>query len=155
LVKRIAIALLLLPAAELVAFLLVVWAIGFLPALGLMIATSFAGGLVLHHAGRGGIAQARAQARVVMRDAGATENTIESGGLILAISGILLLLPGFITDLLGMGLLVRPIRFRLAAAIGRAVGVPRAATGPGAVLDLAPGEWQSVPDHELPKTDGR
>jgi UPF0716 protein FxsA len=153
LVKRIAIALLLLPAAELVVFLLVVWAIGFLPAIGLMIATSLAGGLVLRHAGRGGIAQARAQARVAMRDGSATQGTVESGGLIVAVSGILLLLPGFITDLLGAGLLVRPLRSRLAAAIGRAVRVPGAATGPGAVLDLAPGEWQSVPDRQLPKAD--
>jgi UPF0716 protein FxsA len=132
-------------------FLLVVWAIGFLPALGLMILTSFAGGLVLRHAGRGRIGEAR----VAMRDSRATQGAIESGGLILAISGILLLLPGFITDLVGAGLLVRPIRSRLAAAIGHAIGVRGAATGPGSVLDLAPDQWQSVPDRQLPKTDGR
>jgi UPF0716 protein FxsA len=155
LVKRIAIALLLLPAAELVVFLLVVWAIGFLPALGLMILTSFAGGLVLRHAGRGGITQVGAHVRVAVRDRGATQGAIESGGLVFAISGILLLLPGFITDLLGAGLLVRPIRSRLAAAIGRAVGIRKATTGPGSVLDLAPDEWQSVPDQHLPKPDNR
>jgi UPF0716 protein FxsA len=155
LVKRIAFALLLLPAAELVVFLLVVWTIGFLPALGLMILTSFAGGLVLRHAGRGRIGEARVQVRVAMRERGATFGAIESGGLILAISGILLLLPGFITDLVGAGLLVRPIRSRLAAAVGRALGVPGAATGPGSVLDLAPDQWQSVPDRQLPKTEGR
>jgi UPF0716 protein FxsA len=155
LVKRIAIALLLLPAAEVVAFLLVVWAIGFLPALGLMILTSFAGGLVLRHAGRGGIAHIGTHVRVAMRDSGTTQGAIESGGMIFAVSGILLLLPGFITDLLGAGLLVRPIRSRLAAAIGRAIGVPGATTGPGSVLDLAPDEWQSVPDQHLPKPDGR
>jgi UPF0716 protein FxsA len=149
LAKRIAITLLLLPAAELAVFLLVVWAIGVLPALGLMILTSLAGGLVLRHAGRGGIAHVR----VAVRDGGAGHGTIESRGLILAISGILLLLPGFITDLVGAGLLVRPIRSRLAAAIGRALRVPGAATGPGSVVDLAPDEWQSVPDRPLPKAD--
>ena len=147
--KRIAIALLLLPAAELAVFLLVVWAIGVLPALGLMILTSFAGGLVLRQAGRGGIGHVR----VAVRDGGAAHGRSESRGLILAISGILLLLPGFITDLVGGGLLVRPIRSRLAAAIGRAVGVPGAATGPGSVIDLAPDEWHSVPDRQLPKAD--
>jgi UPF0716 protein FxsA len=75
--------------------------------------------------------------------------------LIFAVSGILLLLPGFITDLLGVGLLVRPIRARLAAAISRAVGVPGATTGPGSVLDLAPDEWRPVPDQQLPKPEGR
>jgi UPF0716 protein FxsA len=146
LAKRIAIALLLLPAAEFAVFLLVVWAIGVLPALGLMVLTSLAGGLVLRHAGRGGIAHVR----VAVRDGGASRGT---RGLILAISGILLLLPGFITDLVGAGLLVRPIRSRLAAAIGRAVGVPGAPSGLGAVVDLAPDEWQSVPDRPLPKAD--
>jgi UPF0716 protein FxsA len=151
LVKRILIALLLLPAAELAVFLLVVWAIGVLPALALMILTSFAGGLVLRHAGRGGIADVR----TARYSSGATPGAIENRGMIVAVSGILLLLPGFITDLLGAGLLVRPIRARLAAAIGRAVGVPRAATGPGSVLDLAPDEWRPVPDQHLPKPDGR
>ncbi len=140
--KRIAIALLLLPAAELVVFLLVVWAIGFLPTLALMILTSFAGGLVLHRAGRGGIADVRA-ARSGSR---ATAGTIENRGMIVALSGILLLLPGFITDLMGAGLLVRPIRTRLAAAIGRAVGVPRAATWPWSVLDLAPDAGPAPPE---------
>lgn len=117
--------------------------------------TSLAGGLVLRHAGRGGIAHVGPHVRVALRDRGATRGAIESGGMIAAFSGILSLLPGFITDLLGAGLLVRPIRSRLAAAIGRAVGVPGATTGPGSVLDLAPDEWQSVPDQHLPKTNGR
>ncbi len=149
--KRIAIALLLLPAAELAVFLLVVWAIGFLPAVGLMIATSFAGGLVLRRVGRGGIARVR----VAMGRDGTAPETAETGGVVVAISGILLVLPGFITDLVGAGLLVRPLRSRLAAAIGRAVGVPGATPGPGAVLDLAPDEWRSVPDRPLPKTERR
>jgi UPF0716 protein FxsA len=147
LARRIAIAFLVLPAAELVVFLLVAWAIGFLPALGLMILTSFAGGLVLHHAGRKGIAHVR----IAMRDRGTPQVAAETGGLIFAVSGILLVLPGFITDLVGAGLLIRPIRSRLAAAIGRVVGVAGAKSGPGPVLDLAPDEWQSVPDRELPK----
>jgi UPF0716 protein FxsA len=151
LIKRIAIALLLLPAAELVVFLLVVWAIGFWLALALMILTSFAGGLVLRHAGRGGIGHLRA-ARDGSRP---TQGAIGDDGMIFAVSGILLLLPGFITDLLGAGLLVRPIRSRLTAAIGRAIRVPGATTGPGSVLDLAPDEWRPVPDQHLPKPDGR
>ena len=154
-VKRIAIALLLLPAAELVAFLLVVWAIGLWSTLALMILTSFAGGLVLRRAGRRGIADVGVRVRAARRDSGAAQGSIASGGLIFAVSGILLLLPGFITDLLGAGLLVRPIRSRLAAAIGHAIGVPGAATGPGSVLDLAPDEWQAVPDRHLPKPDRR
>lgn len=148
--KRIAITLLLLPAAEVVAFLLVAWAIGFFPALALMILTSFAGGAVLRHAGRGRIAHIR----VAMRQSGAAEVAAEPGGLMLAIGGILLLLPGFITDLVGAGLLIRPIRRWLGAAISRALRVPGAASGP-AVVDLAPDEWRSIPDPKLPRPERR
>jgi len=111
-----------------------------------MILTSFAGGLVLRHAGRGRISQVGA----AMRQGEAAQRAAEGGGVILALGGILLLLPGFITDLLGAGLLVRPIRAKLAAAISRALRVPRAATG-SEVLDLSPEEWHSVPDQQLPK----
>jgi UPF0716 protein FxsA len=148
-VKRIAIALLLLPAAEVVAFLLVVWAIGFGPALALMILTSLAGGWVLRRAGRGQIAHVR----VAMRQAGVAQVAAETGGVMVVLGGILLLLPGFITDLLGAGLLIKPIRRRLGATIGRAIGVPGHATGPGSVVDLAPGEWRALPDQELPRPD--
>ncbi len=148
--KRIAITLLLLPAAEIGVFLLVAWAIGFLPAIGLMILTSLAGGLVLSRIGRRQIARFRGTARQ-----GGIAQMAEGGGLMSALGGILLLLPGFITDLVGAGLLIGPIRRGLGAAIGRAIGSPPRATGPGSVVDLAPSEWQSVPDDELPRPDGR
>lgn len=147
--KRIAIALLLLPVAEVAAFLLVAWAIGFFPALALMILTSFAGGVALRHAGRGKLAHIR----VALQQSGAAQVAAEPGGVMFAIGGILLLLPGFITDLLGAGLLIRPIRRWLGTAIGRALRVPGAATGSAAVVDLAPDEWRSVPNPELAKPD--
>ena len=144
--KRIAIALLLLPAAELVVFLLVVWAIGLWAALGLMILTSVAGGMLLRRAGR----PRRSQVRAAMDRGRAPRAAARSGGPAVALGGILLLLPGFITDLLGAGLLLRPIRSRLTAALGRAIGVP-AATGADAILDLTPDEWRALPDQPRPK----
>jgi len=144
--KRIAIALLLLPLAEVVAFLLVAWAIGFFPALGLMILTSAAGGVVLHRGGRSQIAQAR----VAVRQRGIADVAAQPGGVLVALGGILLLLPGFITDLLGLGLLVGPLRRWLGAAIGRVIRSDGRPTGPRGVIDLGPDEWRSVPDQELP-----
>jgi len=144
LVKRIAITLVLLPAAEVAAFLLVVWAVGFLPALGLMILTSVAGALVLHRAGRGRITRLGG----TMRQRGIAGVAAEGGGVMFAIGGILLVLPGFITDLIGAGLLIGPVRRRLGAAIGRALRVPRAATGAPATIDLAPDQWRSLPDQD-------
>jgi UPF0716 protein FxsA len=142
LIKRIALILVLLPAAEVAAFLLVVWAIGFLPTLGLMILTSVAGAVVLTRVGRDRIARLGGS----MRRRGIAGVAANEGGVMLAIGGILLVLPGFITDLIGAGLLVGPLRRRLTAAIGRASRVPRAAPGEPAVIDLAPNEWHAVPD---------
>jgi UPF0716 protein FxsA len=148
--KRIAIAVLLLPAAEAAVFLLVMWAIGFGPALGLMILTSVAGGLVLRRAGRGEIAAVG----VAMRRR-SLDGPAQSGGLGLAISGILLLLPGFITDLLGAALLVPLIRRRIVGTLARTINRPRPAAGPGAVIDLAPDEWHVVPDKPRRKPNRR
>ncbi len=145
--KRIAIALLLLPAAEVAAFLLVAWAIGLLPALALMILTSVGGALVLRRVGRGQIAAWGG----AVRRRGIAGLTGERGGTLYAIGGILLLLPGFITDLLGAALLMGPIRRRVGAAIGRALEVPRTAPGSPPVIDLARGEWRSVPERRRPR----
>ena len=145
--KRIVLAVLLLPAAEIVTFLVVAWLIGFFSALALMVLTSLAGAFVLRHAGRGRIAQLRGAVRSEQLAAEATQG----GGLAWALAGILLLLPGFITDLLGAGLLVTPIRRWLGSMVGRAMVSQRRQSGAGSVVDLAPDEWRAVPERELPK----
>jgi len=147
--KRIVLAILLLPAAEVVVFLLIAWAIGFFTALALMVATSFAGGLLLRQVGRGHVAQMR----VALRGERGAATGLRGGGPAVALAGILLLLPGFITDLVGAGLLVPPLRRRLGATIGRAIGLQDRPAGPGAVVDLAPDEWRPVPDEKLPKRE--
>jgi UPF0716 protein FxsA len=141
---RIAVFLLLLPAAEFLVFLLVAWAIGLLPALGLLLLTSFAGALVLRRANRGQFGEFRR----LLRDREVTVAATQGGGLLVAFAGILLLLPGFITDLLGAGLLVPPLRRRFGAAIGQAMRRKAQPVGPGAVIDLAPGEWKAIPDRK-------
>jgi UPF0716 family protein affecting phage T7 exclusion len=64
----------------------------------------------------------------------------------LALGGILLLLPGFITDLAGASLLIGPVRRALGVAISRAIGRRRARTGARPVIDLTADEWRPVPD---------
>jgi UPF0716 protein FxsA len=148
--KRIAIALLLLPAAELAVFGIVAWAIGFWRALALMVVTSLAGALVLRRAGRHRIDAVRG----IVRGRGGAE-AAPAGAVMVALGGILLLLPGFITDIAGAGLLIGPLRRRFGAMLIRAI----ARTGRGRerdrVIDLAPDEWRPVPDHELPGPDRR
>jgi UPF0716 protein FxsA len=146
---RIAIFLLVLPAAELLAFLLVAWRIGFFPAIGLMLLTSLAGGLVLRRISGGQFAQVRR----VLRDREVTETALSGHGPLVALGGILLLLPGFITDLMGAGLLVRPIRRRFGAALGRVLQHRARPSGPP-VIDLAPDEWRTLP-HRKPRRPRR
>jgi UPF0716 protein FxsA len=113
-----------------------------------MVLTSFAGGLVLRHAGRGQLARFG----VAMRDSKVTEAATGGGGFMVVLGGILLLLPGFITDLIGAGLLIAPVRHRLGATIGRAINPgQRQPPGSGSVIDLAPTEWRQVPDPKLRK----
>jgi UPF0716 protein FxsA len=141
---RIAVVLLLLPAAEFLVFLLIAWAIGFLPALGLMLLTSLAGVFVLRRINRGQLSEFRR----VLRNREVSERVTQRGGLVVALAGILLVLPGFITDFLGAGLLVPPLRRRFGATLGQAMRRKPRPTGPGAVIDLAPSEWKAISDRK-------
>jgi UPF0716 protein FxsA len=143
-VKRIIIAILLLPAAEIAAFVLVATLIGVTGALLLMLATTLAGFLVLRQAGRGQIARFR----VAVADAKITGVETNAVGVLTVLAGLLLVLPGFLTDLVGVALLIRPVR-RWCGRMFRAwIGGRK--RGERSVIDLAPGEWKQVPDRELP-----
>ncbi len=143
--KYLLLAVLVLPLAELAAFIAVAAAIGFLWALGLVLATSFAGALVLRHAGGSHIARVRTawdQGSFTALQADST------GGLVL-LAGILLLIPGFITDCAALLLLLASLWRALSAALGRGQPPLRA----DGVVDLAPEQWRRVPDPALPKQD--
>jgi UPF0716 protein FxsA len=135
-----------MPVAELTAFVAVAAVIGLLPAFALLVGTSLIGGLVLRFAGGTHIDRYRAtlgENRIASLQADA------SGSLIL-IAGILLLLPGFITDLLGLILLLPPLRHWLGGFILRRIE-RFAQTSPGnTVVDLKPGEWRQVPEERIP-----
>jgi len=142
-VKRIIVGILLLPVAEVAVFVLVSLLIGFAWAFVLSIATSIAGFVVLRQAGRGRLARFRAA--VSENDRAAIE--ANTSGFLLVLAGILLFLPGFLTDLAGALLLVGPLQRRWAATFQRVV---MGATGSGGreVIDLKPDEWAQVPDRD-------
>ena len=77
----------------------------------------------------------------------------DSAGTATLLAGILLFIPGFITDALALLVLIGPLR---RALTGRFIGQmpPRRADG---VVDLEPEQWQRVPDKELTdrREDGR
>ena len=108
-------AVLALPFMELAVFIAVAGSIGFLWALLLVVATSMAGAMVLRHAGGNHIARVR----VAMGDGGFTALQADGAGTATLLAGILLLIPGFITDVLGLLLLLAPLRRALGALFGR------------------------------------
>lgn len=143
--KWLLLTLLLLPFMELAAFIAVAAEIGVLPALALIGIGSFAGLLILRHAGGNHIARMR----VALGEGSFTALQADSSGGLILLAGVLLLIPGFITDALGLLLLVAPLRQSLSAALGR--GPAQRDDG---VVDLAPEQWHHVPDPELPDRRG-
>jgi len=134
-----------LPLAELAVFVAVAATIGFGWALILVLAASLTGALVLRHAGGNHIARVR----VAMAEGSFTSLRADSTGGLVLLAGFLLLIPGFITDVAGLLLLLAPLRRALAAAFGGGKP-PQRADG---VVDLEPEQWHRVPDAAL--TDRR
>jgi UPF0716 protein FxsA len=145
-VKWAIISILLLPVAEIAVFFIVVAAIGWLWTFGLMLATTLAGFFVLRRAGRGRIARFR----VAVADTDITGIEANTGGFLTVLAGLLLFLPGFLTDLIGAVLLIGPVRRRCAATFRRVVRSRDRSRN--SIIDLAPGEWRQVPERE-PKTE--
>jgi UPF0716 protein FxsA len=147
--KYLVLTLLALPVMELVVFIAVAGSIGFLWALLLVVGSSMAGAMVLRHAGGNHIARMR----VAMGPGGFTALRADSAGTLTLLAGILLFIPGFITDVLGLLLLLAPLRRALAALLGRKMAPARA----DGVVDLEPEQWHQVPDPALAdrRDDGR
>ena len=141
--KYLLFAVLALPFLELAAFIAVAQAVGLLWALALIGAGSFAGAMVLRHAGGNHIARVR----VAMGDGGMSALQADNAGAAILFAGILLLIPGFITDALGLLLLIAPLRRALAALVGFNAAPPR----DDGVVDLEPEQWHQVPDPVLPR----
>jgi UPF0716 protein FxsA len=141
--KYLLLAVLLLPFLELAAFIAVARAVGLLWALTLIVASSLAGATILRRAGGNHIARVR----VAMGGGAFSALQADSNGAATLFGGILLLIPGFITDVLGLLLLIAPLRRALAALFGRNA----AATHDDGVIDLDRDQWRQVPDQALPR----
>jgi len=143
LVKWSFIGLLVLPAAELVAFVLVADQIGWLRAAVLFVGTSVLGVMLLRRSGRDNLNQLRtAFAREGLRAV-----HLETPGAAAMLGGILLVFPGFITDIVGAALFVPTARRWLAGGLARLASRSRA-TSPhdDRTIDLDPTDWHRIPD---------
>jgi UPF0716 protein FxsA len=152
LVKWAFIVVVMLPVAEIAVFILVALSIGWLWAIGLFLATSFIGVFVLKRSGRGDLDRFGA---ALAKD-GVRAIHLESPGLAAMVGGILLVLPGFITDALGALLFVPPLRRWAGAIIGRAYRKRRRGPSAPAVIDLPPDQWDEVPEGRIEdRRDGK
>jgi UPF0716 protein FxsA len=149
-IKMAALGLLLLPVAEFVAFVLVAHAIGFVAALLLLILISLSGIHVLRQAGSGGVSELRTAggyARI------STVN-LDGGGAARALGGILMVIPGFITGVLGIIVVFRPSRQWLLAALAHLLPTGERRAEPR-TIDLDPDEWQRLPSPRQPRRSRR
>ena len=141
--KWLLLSILLLPFMELAAFIAVAVAIGFGPALGLILIGSLTGLFLLRHASFGHITRMR----VAMGNRDFTALQADGTGGIVLLSGVLLLIPGFITDAVAVVLLIAPLRRILAETVG--LERRPAQRAPDGVVDLEPEQWRRVPDSQL------
>jgi UPF0716 protein FxsA len=137
------IGLLVLPAAELATFVLVASLIGWFRAAVLFVVTSVLGFLMLRHSGRRDFERLRS----AVAQEGLRGLHLETPGAGTMLGGILLVLPGFITDILGGILLLGPTRRWFAGMLTRrAEAVQRRRRDEQHIIDLDPGEWRQLPD---------
>jgi UPF0716 protein FxsA len=97
--------LLLLPLLEIAGFVVVGREIGALATVGLVILSGVAGSLLLRHQGFGVMTRVRAE-----MDAGRDPSRQLAHGAMIVLAAILLIIPGFITDILAILLLLPPVR---------------------------------------------
>lgn len=146
--------LMLLPLAELLAFLVVSAVIGLSGAAVLLVAGSGAGVLILHRNGRRWLQDVRD----LVSGRFAAHGSERSLPAVPALAAVLLAIPGFLTGIAAGLVLVPAVRSRLDALLGTAApaGAPgpaftrRRHPGAGPVVDLAPDEWEDVPDPPPP-----
>ena len=121
-----------LPILELVVLIKIGGLIGILPLLALLIGMAIAGGLVLRHQG---LAVARRAMTQIARNEPPVQSMIDGIGLTMA--GVLFLVPGLISDVAGLVLLIPAVRRLL---IGRLIG--------------ATAVWWDVRSSRAPATSG-
>lgn len=149
---------LVLPLLEIAGFVVVGRQIGALATVGLVLASSVAGALLLRHQGFGVMKRVRAE-----MDAGHDPSRQLAHGVMIVLAAILLIIPGFITDIFGLLLFLPPVRdlaWRLFK--GRIVLATSFSTGGfrgrrrEKVIDLEDGDYSREddfkrgPDHNSP-----
>jgi UPF0716 family protein affecting phage T7 exclusion len=106
-------------------------------------ATSIVGVWLLRRSGRADLERLRAG----LAQDGLRAVHLERPGVAPMLGGILLVFPGFITDLLGAALFVPVLRRWATARLADAARKRRRRPDDDRVIDLAPDEYHQLPDH--------
>ena len=138
------------PLVEIAVFIQVGEAIGLMATLVAVVLGTMVGVAVVKQQGLAVLTRAQQQ-----MDAGIVPDRELFDGVCLVIAGFLILLPGFVTDTLGVLLLLPPIRDLLRSGTGRFVkvrrdGTPRRPSPGGGVIE---GEFEEV-DENAPRGEG-
>lgn len=148
--------LLALPFLEIAGFVIVGRQIGVLATLGLVVASGILGAVLLRIQGFGVMARIRREV-----DAGGDPGREVAHGAMILLAGVLLLIPGFVTDIIGLLLFLPPVRdlawrflkSRVVVSAGGFGGFARPGAGSGAdrrrhgkTIDLDADEYSSRPD---------
>ncbi len=136
--------------AELCAFAFVVSYFGVSGALLLGLLTSLIGFSLLRSVGRGAAANLR---HVVNQRGFRPQPDSMIDGTIAAIGGVLMILPGFLSDLVGLALSAPTVRIWLARRIKGFQALRPKSAGRDAVIDLGAQDWRRIDETE-PKLDG-
>jgi UPF0716 protein FxsA len=148
------IAALLVVAAEIAAFVLVVEQVGFLWALLILILVSALGPFIVRRVGSGVLAHTRERLAV-----GEVPTRELLDGLVVLIGGVMICVPGFIGDAIGLSLMIGPVRHLVIRAFGHQLArrVRRMPAGRWGFIDArsTPRRNDRAPGGDIPLPPGR
>jgi len=151
--RLIALSLLALPLLEIAVFIIVGRAIGLFPTLALVILAAIAGAMLLRQQGLGVISRLRNNV-----NAGTIPGRTMFDAMLIGVAAILLVLPGFLSDIAALALLIPPVRGWLFAALAGRVRVVETTTsyrrydGPDDVYDI---ETKTIEHRDDEPREGR
>ena len=143
-----------LPLIEIAGFVFVGRQIGVLPTLGLVVATGILGAVLLRIQGFGVMTRIRQETQ-----AGRDPSRDVAHGVMVLFAGVLLLIPGFVTDILGLLLFLPPVRDLAWRYLSKRMDIVTRGFGgfsrPGAkprgkTIDLDEDEYSARPDKDSP-----
>ena len=142
----------LLPTIEIYLFIEVGSVIGAIPTILLTIASAAAGSYMLRQQGVSLLMRMRAE-----MDAGRVPSHEMMHGTMIVVAAVMLLIPGFFTDAIGLLLFIPPVREAVGAFLARRVKVQNSNINRGyrrddGTVDLNEDEWSST-RHNEPEQD--